>query len=131
MSIKDSKTSNRNKHKIGASTGERGVSTSKVSTHKQRIDIRIPENSKIYQYLYVDNISDNKAKWEQLDAILERAERNKDELTIKILDDFINRMGVFYPDKIEALEKLRPLIIRRILKGLPLDEAYYQDLKRL
>ena len=131
MSGKHNKTSDRNKHIIGKSTARKGMSTSKVSTQKDRIDIRIPKTSKIYQYLYVDNTIIKAPKYKLLDAIISQLERIREDQTVPIVDKFIESIGELYPDKTDKLNKLRPLIIKRILHNDELDESYYKMLREL
>lgn len=130
-SLRNKRTSKKNKHYNSESTAEKPVSTSKVSTSKDRFDIRIPEYSKTYEYLYVDTENDKRPKWERLDAIIKVAEENRNKFTVHIVDEFINSMVYLYPDKKAELEYLRPLILLQILKKIPLDERYYNDLKKL
>ncbi len=131
ISRKYPKTSDRNKHNISTSTPEKQVSTSKVSTREGRIDVRIPKKSKIYDYLYVDTKGNNIPKWKLLDMIFEQAEQNKEQYAIKVYDMFIECVAELHPDKIEKLNKLRPLIIKHIIKGETLDESYYEMIREL
>ena len=130
-SPKKKRTREQNKHGNSKSTAEKPVSTSKVSTSQDRFDIRIPKDCKTYEYLYVDTEKDKRPKWERLDAIIKVAEENRNKFTIHIVDEFINSMVYLYPDKKAELEYLRPLILLQILKKIPLDESYYNDLKKL
>lgn len=96
-----------------------------------RIKLHIPKKSKIYEFLYGDNTIINIPIWRQLDMILDAANHNKDVEVIRIYDEFVKSISVFYPDKVADLNKLRPLIIKHILKGDSLDESYYKEIREL
>lgn len=112
-------------------TQEITMSPGILSPRDKRINVRIPENAKLFKYLSGDNPEDKRPTWQQLDAIFEIAEKNIEEFTIKIYDEFVVRTSVFYPEKVQQLNKLRPLIIKHILKGDPLDESYYEMIREL
>lgn len=95
------------------------------------MSIKIPKKSKIYEYLNGDNRQNNRPAWRRLDALLSVAEQNDEKYVISIYDEFVSRIGVFFPEKIEELNKLRPLIIKHIIRGLPLDESYYKMIREL
>jgi hypothetical protein len=128
---KSRKTSNGNKHNIETVTRENPLLPVKLSPTNDRLNLRIPKKAKLYKYLTVDNSHDDSPLWKQTDAILLAAQHNKEVFTAKIYDVFIKAVGVFYPDKIEKLNKLRPMILRHILTGDKLDESSYKDLKEL
>ncbi len=128
---KSRKTSNVNKHNTDMVTREKPMFPVNLSPTDDRLNLRIPKKAKLYKYLTVDNSHDDRPLWEQTDAVLLAAQHNKEVFTAKIYDVFIKAVGVFYPDKIEKLNKLRPMILRHILKGEKLDESYYKDLKEL
>lgn len=112
-------------------TAQNCMSTCTQAEIDDRITIKLPKKAKLYQYLYVDNTHDKRPIWEQLDALFAQAEHNKEEFAITLYDDFIQRVTIFFPDKLEALNMLRPLIIKHLLKGQPLDESYYKMLQEL
>jgi hypothetical protein len=103
----------------------------KLSPTDDRLNIRIPKKALLYKHFTVDNNNDDSPLWEQADAILLAAQHNKELFTAKMYDVFVNSIGVFYPEKIEALNMLRPLILRKILKGETLDESYYKTLREI
>ena len=107
------------------------MSTSKVSTSRDRTDIKIPKTSKIYQYLYVDTTENDTPKWRRLDALLTQAEENSADHVARIFDEFKARIGVFYPEKIPKIEKLRALILWHILWDEDLTDVYWEKLKEL
>lgn len=107
------------------------MSTSKVSTPQERIDIRIPKTSKIYQYLYVDTTGDDTPKWRRLDALVTQAEQNSGDQVSQIFEEFKARIRVFYPEKIQKIEKLRALILWHILWDEHLTDTYWEKLKEL
>jgi len=121
----------KNGAKKGMETSQNPVSTSKVSTSHDRIDIRIPKSSKTYQFLYVDNNGGRIPKWEQLDNLISITEKARASTAEWIIEDFILRMSNLYPDKRRRLDNLRPLILRRILRNEKLDESYFEILKEL
>jgi hypothetical protein len=125
------KTSDGNKHNNSTSTRKNRMSTSKVSTSDERTDIRIPKNSKIYQYLYVDNTIINIPIWKRLDALLSVAEQTREDLDTQIFETFVSTLGKLHPDKIDKIKKLRALILWHILWDEPLDEGYYEKLREL
>jgi hypothetical protein len=112
-------------------TTENPLSTSKLSTSDDRISIKIPKKAKIYEYLNVDNRQDDRPVWERLDALYAQAEHNKEEFAVTLYDDFVQRITIFFPDKLDQLNKLRPLIIKHLLKGDPLDDSYYEMIREL
>ncbi len=131
ISRKSRKTSAKNKHNNRAATRKKPVSTSKVSTSTDRIDIRIPKKSKIYEYLYVDNPNDPRPKWQRLDAIYASSQVNKDLYAQKVIDDFLRDISELLPDKKADFADLRPLILKQIIMGIPLDKEYFEHLKKL
>lgn len=122
-------TNHGNNHCITAVAEKKnGVDMKNVDT-KARIDIRIPKQSRIYDYLYVDkSCRDNeKPKWQRLDELLEIATQMKYDWAEKIFDEFVGRLALFYPDKRDALRKLRSLVLWQILEGEELSEEYYSS----
>lgn len=105
------------------------MSTSKKAKSNGRLDIRIPEKSKIYEFLDVDNTIINIPIWKRLDAILALAEINRDVEAIRIYDEFVKRISVYYPDKVNELDNLRPLFLKRILRGHKLDTLYCEEIR--
>lgn len=106
------------------------MSTSKKSTPQERIDIRIPKNSEIYQYLYVDTRSDVRAKWQKLESLLAVADVGREDHATMIFEDFIARMSALYPKKEARLKRLRPLVLWHILWGEELEDEYWDKLRR-
>lgn len=107
------------------------MSTSKLSTSDSRMTIKIPKNTKLYDFLSVDKNYIKKAKWEALEQVLEIAQQTKEDYAEKIFDEFVIRMGFFYPEKTEKLKKLRQLILWQIIMGEQLTEEYYKKLEEL
>ena len=130
-SRKCTKTSDENQHNNSMVTRENPMFPVNLSPTDDRLNIRIPKKAKLYKYLTVDNSHDDSPLWQQTDAILLAAKHNKEVFTTKLYDVFVKAVGVFYPDKIEKLNKLRPMILRHILKEEKLDENYYKGLKEL
>jgi len=122
-------TKTSNKRPRGRS--ETPMSTSKVSTSQERIDIRIPKTSKIYQYLYVDIKGAETPIWRRLDALLTQAEENSADQVTQIFEEFKARIRVFHPEAVHKIEKLRALILWHILWGEDLPVSYYEKLKEL
>jgi len=118
---------------MGEGDKEKTVSTSKVSTSKGRFDMRIPKNTKLYEFLSVDKKEYNcrEPAWKKLEDMLIIAEQTRDEWAEKIFEEFIIRMNIFFPDKTEKLRKLRQLVFWQILSGEELTDAYYESLKKL
>jgi hypothetical protein len=116
---------------ISEVTGENTMSPEVLAPKDDRINVRIPKSALLYKYLSGDNPHDDRPAWQRLDALFTLAEQNKEMYAIKFYDEFVVRMTVFYPDALEDLNKLRPLIIKHILKGNPLDESYYKMLLEL
>jgi hypothetical protein len=112
-------------------TGENMSGSKNLGTTDRRINIKIPEKAKLFKYLTGDNQQDERPAWKQLDAIFTVAQQNIEMYEIKIYDEFLARMAVFHPEKIDALNKLRPLIFKQIIRGHPLDEEYYKLLREL
>lgn len=107
------------------------MSTSNVSTSKDRIDIRIPKKSRIYKNLYVDNNGNDEPKWRRLDAILTRAEDNSADTVTKIFDEFVARIGIYYPEKKKRIEKLRALILWHIIWEEDLPDIYWDKIRSI
>jgi hypothetical protein len=112
-------------------TGENKVGATDLAPKDIRINVRIPEKAKLFKYLTGDNRSDDRPAWKLLDAIFTIAQQNIEMYEVKIYDEFVARMTTFHPEKIEALNMLRPLIIKHILRGNMLDEEYYEMLREL
>lgn len=95
--------------------------------------VRIPKSTKLHDYLYGHEQKYNcrQPAWRKLEDLLNIAEQTRDEWAEKIFDEFIIRMTVFFPEKIESLKKLRQLVIWQILRGEELTDAYYESLKKL
>lgn len=125
------KTRKGNKNNKKNVTGRKGDVTSKLSTGERRKFIGIPEKAKIYDFLYGNNTIIKVPKWELLDMIYGQAEHNKEVEAIRIYDIFVKSISVYYPDKENDLNKLRPLIIKHILRGHILDESYYKEIREL
>jgi hypothetical protein len=112
-------------------TGENIMSPGILSPTDTRINIRIPEKAQLYKYLVGDKPGDDRPAWQQLDAIFAIAQQNIELYEVKIYDEFVARMTIFHPEKMEMLNMLRPLIIKHILRGNILDEEYYNMLRKL
>lgn len=48
-----------------------------------------------------------------------------------IFDEFVARIGIFYPDKKDKIEKLRALILWHIIGDEELTEAYWKKLREI
>lgn len=116
---------------ISDATQENTMSTPKMSTSDERIDIRIPKNSEIFRFLYVDNKQTRLSKWRQLDNLVRIAIETREDLAERCFDEFVIRLGMLYPEKIENIKKIKQLILWQILNGEELTEAYYDALKKL
>jgi hypothetical protein len=112
-------------------TRENTMSPEDLAPKDIRINIRIPEKAKLFKYLTGDNQVDDRPAWKQLDAIFAIAQQNIEVYEVKLYDEFVARAAIFHPEKIEALNKLRPLIIKHIFRGYLLDEEYYKLLRDL
>lgn len=80
------------------------MATRKKGKKHRRICWHIPENSNIYKYFHVSNIDEDVPIWQRLDALLSQAEGNKDIEVQKICDDFVKRIGVYYPGKEQIIQ---------------------------
>lgn len=130
QSRKCAATSGKNKHKNSRSTPRNTMSTSNMSTSKERIDIRIPKTSKIYEYLYVDTSPADSAAWKRLDRLLAVAAEKEEEFVIAVWEDFLRRISVLYPEKRERIDQLRPLILRKIILEEELSQEYWDELRK-
>lgn len=119
-----------NQAKTGISTEEIPMSTSNMSTSQERIDIRIPKTSKIYEYLYVDTVSTDIAAWRRLDRLLAVASQKEQDLVIAAWEDFVRRISFFYPEKRKKLEQLRALIYRKIIHNEELTKEYWEEIRK-
>ncbi|MDW7733708.1 MAG: hypothetical protein SCH66_14925 [Methanolobus sp.] len=121
-----------NNHCNGDVSQEKNSVDTKNVDKKARIDIKIPKQSKLYNFLYVDNGNNTeKPKWKQLEQLLEIATQTKFEWGEKIYTEFVERMTLFFPEKSEDLQKLRGLVLWQILGGEELSETYYKNLRNL
>jgi hypothetical protein len=109
-------------------TRKKDVSTSKVSTTRARNTIKIPEKSKIYDYLMVDNHNGDGPIWRRLDMILAQAQLNKEANAKRMFDAFVKGISVYYPEKEKAFSNLWPHILRHIIQGETLSINYYMEL---
>ncbi len=106
------------------------MSTSYMSTPQERIDIRIPKKSKIYEYLYVDNAPEDCAMWKRLDRLLVVASQKEHDLILSAWEDFVRRVSFFHPEKRQRLDQLRALIYRKIILGEELSEEYWEEIRK-
>ena len=111
-------------------TGKEGMSTSFLSTSDDRTTIKLPKSSKIYEYLHVDNRSPDTAAWKKLDWLLAVAMQKEEDFVIAAWEDFVRRISFFYPQKRLALDMLRPLILRAIIRGEKLSEDFWEELRK-
>jgi hypothetical protein len=112
-------------------TGKKPLSPSNLSPEDDRISIKVPKKSKIYQYLNGDKTFINTPKWKRLDALLSVAEQTQEDLDTAIFDAFVGTLGKLHPDKIDKLKRLRPFILYHILWDEALDDDEYEKLKEL
>lgn len=125
------KTSDGNKHYNGMSTRKNSMSTSKMRTSEDRFDIKIPKNSKIFQYLDVDNIDIKIPIYRRLELILDIAEQTRYDRAEEEFEHFMSTITKLYPEKAAQIEKLRALILWHILDEQELTDNYYEKLKEL
>ena len=130
-SRKSRKTSDGNKHKTGKGTRKNTVYPRNLGTSDDRIKPHIPKNSQIYRFLFGDNEIINMPIWRRLDLILTQAQTNSDDMVSLIFDEFVARIGIFYPDKKDKIEKLRALILWHIIGDEELTEAYWKKLREI
>lgn len=102
-----------------------------MSTSHERIDIRIPKNSRIYEYLYVDTSSLDSAAWKRLDRLLAVASQKEQDMILFAWEDFVRRISFFYPEKRKRLDQLRALIYRKIILCEELSEEYWEEIRKL
>lgn len=131
ISRKYRKTSNGNKHKNSRDPGKNTRIPTKKSPENERINIKIPKNTQIYQYLNGRSTIINIPKWRRLEALLQVAEQTREDLDTVIFDTFLGSLEKLHPDKIDKLKRLRPLILWHILWDDVLDDEYYDKLKEL
>lgn len=128
--IDDTISTNHGNNHCNASVSEKknGVDTKNGDT-KARIDIKIPKQSRIYDFLYVDKSckETEKPKWQRLEELLDIATQMKYDWAEKIFDEFVGRLALFYPEKREDLKKLRSLVLWQILEGEELSDEYYSN----
>ena len=130
-SRKSRKTSDGNKHTTGKGTRKNSMSTSKMVTSEDRFDVKIPKNSKIYQYLDVDNIDIKIPIYRRLELILDIAEQSRYDRAEEEFNRFMDTINKLYPEKAAQIEKLRALILWHILDEQELTDHYYEKLKEL
>lgn len=117
--------------------GKKSLYPRKKYPSDDRIKIGIPKNTRLYDFVlgYEKRIKiagdANIPAWKKLDELVGIVEQTREEWAERIFEEFIIRMGVFYPEKTEKLRKLRQLIIWQILDGEELADAYYTSLKTL
>ncbi len=89
-----------------------------------RTTLHVPRDSKLWKIASEGN--DSKPKWQKIEErIIDR-----EDWAVKIFEEFVARMSVYYPEKKEKLKELRALILWRILNEEDLPDAYYEKLKK-
>lgn len=112
-------------------TVEKPLSPLILSPSKERMTIKIPKKSKIFRLLEGDKDTNKLAYWEKLDRLVTIADLAEEEMADRLFNEFLVRMELYYPDKIEKLKTLRALILYRIICGEELPEKYYKILEKL
>ncbi len=102
----------------------------KLKSCGKRADVRIPEGTKIYAYLFENNNHNGYAKWKMLEELVEQIPKSKEDRAQTIFNNFVEQFGELYPDLKRQIEFLRPLIFKQILTKQQLDTWYYEELKK-
>lgn len=90
--------------------------------------VQIPEGEECYDFLFVENENSSLPKYKLLNDLVRQRPKSKEERAIGACDNLISTLSELYPNKKTKLQLLRPLIIRKILKGESLGESYYEAL---
>lgn len=101
--------------------------TRKIKKPERKM-IQIPADTEIYNFL---NKNDNLPYWKRLELMLSQFPKTKEERSVLVFEEFVEKMSQLYPECKEQLEFLRPLILKRIMKKETLESWYYEDLKKL
>ena len=107
------------------------MDTSKMYPDDERINIKIPKNSKIYQFLYGYKTTIKNPIYSQLDLILDIATQTRYDRVEEEFNRFMDTINKLYPEKAHKIEKLRALILWHILDEQELTDYYYEKLKEL
>lgn len=102
----------------------------------KRMMVGIPEGTEIHTFLKNNG---KISQWELLNNLVITIPKSKEDRAVKHFDDFVTAMSELYPEKKESFEKLKPLVIRQIVRkntGIdgeynPLSESYFEELKKL
>ncbi len=101
---------------------------------KEWVQIKVPKNSEIYKFLYIQQKYSPIAKWKILEREHKRLEDLKDPqgfVVDYLFNSFVAQMIALYPERKEFYESLRPLIIWQILHGEDLPDEYYNKLRKM
>jgi len=96
---------------------------------ENRTTVHVPKDSKLYEFL--KKCDRSKSKWEHIEDVLNKEPETREDWAEKIFQEFVARMTVFYPEKKEKLKELWALVIYKIIYDEPLNEEYYEKLKKL
>lgn len=96
--------------------------------NNDRIKVNIPKGTDIYEFLLKN---DNISRWKVLDMVIKQLPKSKEDRSVLIFNDFVERLSELYPETKADLEKLRPLIFKCIIKKEPLDAWYFEELKKI
>lgn len=102
----------------------------------KRFTVKIPVGTVTHEYLSKNN---KLSKWELIEYAINQLPKSKEERAIKLFDDFSRSLSELYPDKKKSIEKLRPLVILKLVRNeigedgdhCSLSDQYYQELKEL
>lgn len=95
----------------------------------KRADIKIPEGSKVYKYLFETNENSKHAKWELLEQLVEQTPKTRAEQAGKILSDALTELTILYPETKDKWPLIKAYIYKQIL-GIELNEFGYEELKK-
>lgn len=95
---------------------------------RERKMIQIPVDTEIYKFL--EN-NDDLPYWKRLEQILNQFPKTKDDRSVLIFEEFVEKISELCPECKEQLEFLRPLILRRFMKKETLEPWYYEGLMKL
>lgn len=109
----------------------------KINKSKRKM-VGIPEDTLVHDVLYNQN-NGIRPKWEILEDILIKMPKSKEERVESYYNEFLEKTTELFPEVKEALETIRPLIIKQIIRRNKsmfgeyeaLSDDYYRGLKKL
>lgn len=95
----------------------------------KRGEVKIPEGTKIYKYLFENGNHVNYAKWEILEELIKQLPKSRADRADKILSQAIEELSILYPESIGKWPLVKSFICMQIL-GIEYGETGYEETKK-